>query len=712
VKAPPVPTALASDFRAEGMLHLHTIRSPIAKGRVLSIDPGILPPGYGLILPADIPGQALISAGGARIPVLAGQSISYPGEPLALIYGPEAAKLEILAEAVKVECEEEWPLFSFESFSSDQILCQRRVSRGDAEGALSAAEAVLERSYRTGSQAHRYPEPQAASASLEYDKLVIRTATQWPFHVRASVASVLDIRPDDVVVKPSPCCAHMDGKLWYPSILAAQAALACILAKRPVLLVLSPDEDFLYTPKRARSSISLRACVDQKGGLRALSAQILLDLGAYGVFAEEMLERVCSAIPGPYLCPDLSIEAYALQTNNLPLGPLSGMGVAQGAFAMESMMSELAQAIEADPVEFRLASMDSGRSRRARSKGAGTPGGNRQACFRSLWERLAESSDFPRKYSSYELLRKRGDAFGEGLRRGIGLAFGFQGDGFISHGSPSAASVECLLSKKLNLEIRTSAVVSGADTRLVWKRLAARILGIREEAVSISEPSTDCGQDSGPAILSRNVSLTSDLVIKCAQAVQKARFRSPLPIRIHKAFKGNRAPAHARPGKADKTLPDATMDAPAGIEAFSSLTFGAAAVEVELDQLTSQPRVSSIWIVLDPGELLSPEGALAGIRSSAAAALAWASSERLDFVDGRIPPYLFWRYDVLRTDETPPIHVTFLPPSGEACPRGLGELAYSLVPAAYARAIAQASGFPADSLPVGIDRLMLEALGA
>jgi CO/xanthine dehydrogenase Mo-binding subunit len=691
MKTRPIPP-FASDMDAEGSVRVRTIRSPIAKGRVLSVGHPGLPPGYGLILPSDIPAKRRMGVLGTDIPVLAGESVSYPGEPIALLCGPDPLEVEALASGVKIECEEEWPLFSFESFSSDQILRVKRVERGDVEAALAAAPIKVERTYRTGSQEHYYPEPLSAFAFLEYDKIVVRTATQWPFHVRSAVAAALGVREEDVVVRPTEAGMNMDGKLWYPSLIAVHAALACVISKRPAMLSLDREEDFRFSPKRTRTAISLRAGAGEDGRLMALEAQVLIDSGAYGVMSEEILERTCIAVPGPYACPCLKIEGYAIQTNTIPLGPFAGMGMAASSFAMESLVSEIALSAGADPADLRKINSRDGAGP---GKGKKERRPRARASLDALWPPLSKASDFPRKYAAYELLRKRGASREEGPLRGIGLSFGFQGNGFLAERGAEEACVECHLSKDLSLSVRTSAILTNPGTALLWKRMASAILGIPEASISIAEPATDLIPNSGPSTLSRNVTLVSSLVGKCTEEIQKSRFRSPLPLSARKTYRPARRP------------PSGAAEGP---DSFSAPSFGMAVVEVELDRATAEPKVSSAWMAVDAGEIVYADGARLALLSGAAAALAWASSESIEFANGRIADHIFWRYAIPRADEIPPITVFFPESPCPSSPRGLGELPFILLPAAYARALSQASGFDADSVPVGIDRMIKEEL--
>ncbi len=110
-----------TDFRAEGMIYALALRSPVARGSITSIRFPRLPSGYRAVLPADIPGQNRLVCFGAEFPFLAAERVSYAGEPVALIAGPDPVLLEELVADSVVECEAEEPRLSWESFSSEQV---------------------------------------------------------------------------------------------------------------------------------------------------------------------------------------------------------------------------------------------------------------------------------------------------------------------------------------------------------------------------------------------------------------------------------------------------------------------------------------------------------------------------------------------------------------------------------------------------------------
>ncbi|HET7838422.1 MAG TPA: xanthine dehydrogenase family protein, partial [Rectinemataceae bacterium] len=463
-----------TDFQAEGMIHATLVRSQIAKGEIRSIVFPRLPPGYRTILPADIPGDNRIVSFGAEIPILAEERISYAGEPVALIAGPDPILVDELAAATRVMCAEDEPYLAWESFSSDQVAAKRVVVVGDPDLALSISGAVYEGTYRSGSIAHFYSEPQGAVAAYDYNKMAIWCATQWPYHVRDSVARALACRHEDVSVRPTRLGVHLDGKLWYPSFLATHAAVAAVVCGRPVKILLTREEDHRFAPKRARSSVSVRAALNPGGDLAALDVRIAINVGAYSPLAEEILSQAVIAATGAYSCPNLRIEGYAVATNTPPLGAFGGLGASHTFFAIEAHANRIAAALGDDPLDWK--------SRNVLRKGSRLLTGevlDEEVPYAAIAERLVAMSDYRRKWAGYELVRKRRSARESGSLRGIGLAFAYQGAGpFLSGGASNSYALEATLDKDLKVWIRTSAAVSGEGVIDIWRRSASALLQV------------------------------------------------------------------------------------------------------------------------------------------------------------------------------------------------------------------------------------------
>jgi CO/xanthine dehydrogenase Mo-binding subunit len=674
-------------FKAEGMVFVGTVRSPSPRGSVRTIRFPALPAGYRSILPADIPGRNRIVSFGAEVPILAQDKVSYAGEPVALIAGPDPILLEELVAATKVSCDEEEPFLAWESFSSEQVAAKRVAVVGDPDLAFSIASSVHKEVYTSGAIEHYYSEPQGAAAAYDYDKIAVWCSTQWPYHVRDSVALALGCGAEEVSVRPTRLGVHLDGKLWYPSLLACHAAIATIACGRPAKILLTREEDFRFSPKRARSSVSVRAALGKSAELSAMDVRIAVNVGAYGPLAEEILSQAVLACTGAYSCPNLRVEGYAVVTNTPPMGAFGGLGASHSLFAVEAHANRLAAAAGEDPVDWK--------ARNVLRKGSRLLTGEplkEEVPYAAIMERLTASSDYRRKYAGYELVRKRRSGRSDGPLRGIGLAFAYQGAGaFLSGEASNSYTVEATLDKDLRLRILTSAAGGAGGVVDVWRRSAAEILGIGLENVSIAQPDTAQVPDSGPSTLSRNVSIVNHLVERACVAIQKRRFRDPLPLTARSVYRVPR--------------PIKWTEGQVSGSPFDTAAWAGAVLELELDPWTLEPRPLGVWLCVDGGRVIAPDRAAAALRSGIADALGACLTERFDPWDGSPAEAAasrleYFRYGLLPLEALPPISIQFLEPAKKAPVKGIGELPFDTVPAAFLSALSQAADSAFASLPV------------
>lgn len=669
------------DLHPAGVYHAALVRSPISRGKLRGIDAPKLSHGNFLIKASDIPGRNRMEGFGDDCPILAADQLTYIGEPVAILAGPDKNVVDRLASECVVRADALPAAYSFEKFASDRLAAKRTAVFGDPDDAFEKAAHIVEGVCRTGRQEHWYAEPQGAIASFAYDKMDIFTATQWPFHVRSTVSSVLDVRAEDIVVHPCEVGVHLDGKIWYPSLLSAYVALAALACRKPVKLFLTREEDFLYSPKRPPSVIRHRSAVGKEGELLALEARAVIDVGASAPFAEETLDRLCLGTLGAYRCPNVRVEGFAVRTNTPPSGPFAGFGLAQSFFALERHASHIAETCEIDPVDWRK-SFALGR----RDGFAGGSAMKEDVPSSELIDTVVAMSDYRRKWASYELLKKGRESHKDGPLRGIGVSFAYQGNGFLSNGKLMGNySVEATLEKDGTLEIRTSAVTGSRETAALWRRVASEALALSDADIRIAPNSTDAAPDSGPSSLSRNVTVVTRLIERCCLAIRKQRFRDPLPITVKRSFR------NAKPLEWEGRRLD--------LGPFSQFSWGASVVEVEIDPILYIPRVRGAWLCVDGGKILSERKARSSLENSVIHALGWAARERVDPMDGSFVGGASLLYDLAVPAGAPPIKVDFLW-NDSVVPKGIGELPFSCVPAAFAQAVSQAAGVSFDMIPL------------
>ena len=127
---------------------------------------------------------------------------------------------------------------------------------------------------------------------------------------------------------------------------------------------------------------------------------------------------------------------------------------------------------------------------------------------------------------------------------------------------------------------------------------------------------------------------------------------------------------------------------------FDTAAWAAAAVEIELDPWTLEARPIGVWLCIDGGEILQPERAASAMRIAASDALGACMRERVDPTEGPGRREDYFRYGLVPLHELPPIAVAFVGPPRRSTIKGIGELPFNTIPAAYLSALSQAEGRP------------------
>src|SRR5206468_2526039 len=147
----------------------------------------------------------------------------------------------------------------------------------------TAADLVLEETYRTGAQEHLYIEPQAMLASVvPGSQVTVRGSLQCPYYVRKALAPLFNLAAENIRVVQTETGGGFGGKEEYPNIIAGHAALISWKAGgRPVKMIYNRREDMWATTKRHPSITRIKAGFAKDGTLLALDIDLLLDGGAY-----------------------------------------------------------------------------------------------------------------------------------------------------------------------------------------------------------------------------------------------------------------------------------------------------------------------------------------------------------------------------------------------------------------------------------------------
>jgi CO/xanthine dehydrogenase Mo-binding subunit len=138
---------------------------------------------------------------------------------------------------------------------------------------------------------------------------------------------------------------------------------------------------------------------------------------------------------------------------------------------------------------------------------------------------------------------------------------------------------------------------------------------------------------------------------------------------------------------------------PMDASALSRLSWGAAVVEAQIDPVSWIPRIRGTWLAVDAGRVLLENDARRSLKTGIIQALGWTCREELYYDQGRISEKLIHTYDIPQPQDIPPISIDFIW-NDMAHSKGIGELPFNCVPAAYIQAVSQAMDHPFEKIPL------------
>jgi CO/xanthine dehydrogenase Mo-binding subunit len=495
-----------------GCLTGRILRSPYAHARVLRVDTSVAEklPGVIAVLSRNdlIDNPAFYPYFGQVIrdePIVAFDKVRFAGDPVAAVAAVDDDAAEAALAAIEVDYEElpgvfdpeealepgapilheTWPEqrgavyadIVLNTAEGSNRLNHFKLRKGDVDSGFQEATHIFEHTFRSPPVQHVPLEPHVCMALVETGKLTVWAGTQSPHAVRAQLAEIFRL-PEAQVRVIVHTLGGAYGSKSYPKIEPITAVLAW-KARRPVKIVLQREEDFLTCTKH-QAVLHLKTGVDANGHIVARKATCYYNAGAYADISPRLIKNAGYAIAGPYRIPNVWVDSYAVYTNIVPAGAFRGYGVSQAAWAYESQMDMMAEALGYDPLEFRTMNV--------------LQDGDTFATGETLFdmhyrEMLLENARRAIDWQADDAWWKRPS--------NAGLANGTKRQGkaitcvIKSSVTPSTSSASCKLNDDGSLNVLTSSVEMGQGAKTVLSQIAADAAALPIEAVTISEPDTD-----------------------------------------------------------------------------------------------------------------------------------------------------------------------------------------------------------------------------
>ena len=480
------------DMRVEGMLHAALRLADHARADVVAINtaPALAMDGVvAVFTAADVPGDLKVGIIDRDWPVFIpeGGRTSYLGDVLAVVVAGSVAVARAAAEKVEIEYTVHSPFVDPDSALGSEedavwgldgnVLSRTVYARGDVDAALAASAHTVAETFHTQRVEHAFLEPESTLAvPRDGGPLMVYSGGQGVWDDRNQIARVLAISNDDVVVELISNGGAFGGKEDISN--QAQTALAAHLLSRPVKCTLTRRQSLLMHPKRHPIRIEATAGCDADGKLTALRARMVGDSGPYGSVGMKVLERAAGHASGPYVFPNIDVEATAVRTNNPVCGAFRGFGANQAQFATEGLLDRLAERVGISGWEMR-------------SRNVVEPGdvwGPGQIMDDgSLGAR--QCLDFIK--DAYEAARAAGKA--------VGLGMGIKNSG-LGNGFEEISGAVVRFEEDGTVEVRHSWTEMGQGVHTVARQVAVEELGIEPERVRVVVDTTrelGAGQTTG-----------------------------------------------------------------------------------------------------------------------------------------------------------------------------------------------------------------------
>ncbi len=720
-----------ADETPDGALSVVAIRSPhwhaaFSLGDLegwVAAHPGVV----AVFTARDIPGRNRFGALPAFIdqPALAEGIVRFRGEAVALV-AAEAATLDVLdlssfpvawtvlphmldpAEAMSPQA----PLV--QSSRPGNILAQGGVRRGDPEATLAAAAVVASGTVETSFVEHAYIEPEAGSAWMDGDTLVVRACTQSAGIDRDETAAVLGLPLDRVRIVPTATGGGFGSKLDVS--VQPLIGLVALLTGRPARMVYSRQESMTSTTKRHPARMRASIGADAEGRVVGMVFEGDFNTGPYSSWGPTVANRVPVHASGPYRTPAYRAVGRAVHTNAPVAGAFRGFGVPQSSIMQETLYDELALRLGMDRLDFRLAN--------ALVDGDETVTGQRlhsgvgiRACLEALapsWRAaLAEAADHNARPGH--------------LRRGVGVASCWYGCGNTSLPNPSTIRIG--ITRRGEVVLHQGAIDIGQGSNTVIAQIAADAVGLPLAAVRLVGADTALTPDAGKTSASRQTFVSGKAALKAGRALRETILRAAnVSGAAHLGLDG--ASITVSEGEAVRRIdlatltPDARgyvfsaeesydpptlpLDADGQGKPYAVYGYGAQVVELEVDTRLGTVKLLKITAAHDVGRAINPLLVEGQVEGGIAQGIGLALME--EYVPGRTEN--LHDYLIPTIGDVPPIETIIVEvpdPEGPFGAKGLGE--HVLIPTAPAilNAIRHATGVLVTKVPATPTRV-LEAI--
>ncbi len=362
----------AADISFPGQWCMRVVRSPVAHGKIKSVDakaalklPGVravwtsadvdhIPP-----IPFRLTGLKTLEP--YRQPVLAQNFVRYVGEPVALVFADNQYIAEDAADLVEIEIDplratllpaEEPSCFEGELTTEPGVI---RKGYGDVDAAFRNAHEIVSLELSVGRHSGVPMECRGAIARYDEARDILEThgAAKVPHWNRDALAQMLGRKRESVQLFEG----HVGGGFGIRGEIYPEDVLVCAAAlkfRRPIKWI-EDRREHLIAANHSRDQLHrVRAAIDVRGQILAIEDEFSHDNGAYmRTHAATVPDLAAAMLPGPYVVPAYRAVGHIRLTNKTPCGTYRAPGRYESTFVRERLLDAIAAKVGVDKIDIR-----------------------------------------------------------------------------------------------------------------------------------------------------------------------------------------------------------------------------------------------------------------------------------------------------------------------------------------------------------------------
>jgi CO/xanthine dehydrogenase Mo-binding subunit len=575
-----------------------------------------------------------------------------------------------------------------ESDGPSNLATANVLERGDVDAAFAAADLVVEREFDTAFVHQGYIEPHGCVVDVGPNgKADIWASSQGHFMVRSLTAAILGWEPSKIKVTPAEIGGGFGGKTTI--YLEPIAARLSQMSGRPVKLVMTREEVLRATGPAPASQSRVKIGASNDGELTAIECWFGYTVGC----TNDLAGLIGAMSVASYKFPNLKLEAIGMLTNTPKTAAYRAPSAPQAAFAIESVIDEIAQALDMDPIDLRL--------KNAVVEGDPTAMGmpHPRIGFVECLEALRDSDHYRSPVP-------------DGAARGIGSGFWF------NIGEQSSATVN------LN-EDGTATVITGSPdiggSRTSMALMAAEELGIDVYSITPVVADTESVGFTDVTEGSRATFSTGMAVVNaCRELIEELRARAAKILGVEQdavtwvdgtavADGHDPLPLAAITAKAKSTGGPLTVTASLNAGGAGP-SFAVHCCDLTVDEETGQVTILRYTATQDAGTAIHPSYVEGQMQGGTVQGIGWALNEEYVFDDeGSMENASFLDYRIPVASDLPMIDTIVIEVPNPAHPygvRGVGETGIVPPMATIANAIARATSTRMTSLPMSPPKIL------